>query len=62
MTLSVTKPVCERPLIVSSRLWRPYLTSDPYAAGLTFARSAFTGWGPRGTKRPYVRYNYHRVG
>ena len=22
------------------------MTSDPYAAGYTFARSAFTGWGP----------------
>ena len=36
------------------------MTSDPYAAGYTFARSAFTGGGgaPLGTKRPYVRYIY----
>ena len=30
------------------------MTSDPYAAGYTFARSAFTGGGPLGTKRPYI--------
>ena len=33
------------------------MTSDPYAASYTFARSALTG-APPGTKRPYVRYIY----
>ena len=46
----------DRPYLVSSRLCRPCVTSDPYAAGLTFACSAFTG--PTRDQKAYVRYIY----
>ena len=48
------------PSLVSSRLCRPCVTSDPYAAGFTFARSAFTGDhpGPKGRTYDIIIYNY----
>ena len=48
---------------ISSRLCRTCVTSDPYAAGPTFARSAFTGEGTRDQKAGRTIYNfiYHRV-
>ena len=47
-------------IIVSFRLCRPCVTSDPYADGLTFARNAFKGGGggTRYQKAGRTIYNY----